>query len=182
MRPLAWLARREHRLALVLRVADGILTALLLTANRLLRSNAGPVDLRLAVRVAVFTLASGAFTFFVARLTELRYELLRAERQLNIVTPGRLVATDLGRAARGLVLRQTAIASGASFLAALVLVGLAALVAGAPWLALAFSFAVLGATGAVVGRSVRGSAALWAGGLVLGGLAVTAIGVWLDLT
>jgi hypothetical protein len=178
---LVWLLAIERRFALVLGISDGILTALMLVAGRLARPGTERVSMDLALRVAVFALASGALTFFVARLTEVRQRLTNAERQLNIVTPGRLARTDLGRHALIDAVEQTAIASGASFAAALTLVGFAAAVPGATWLSIMLSLALLAGTGLVIGRSVHGAPLTWMGGLIAGGVVVSALGIWLNL-
>jgi hypothetical protein len=77
---------------------------------------------------------------------------------------GRLAATHLGRA----VLRDAAVVAGA-------------VLPKATWIALVASVAVLGALGTVLSLQVGGRRLVWTLGLVLAGIAVTIIGVQVDL-
>ena len=56
-----------------------------------------PIDLSLAVRIALAVSLSGGFLIFVAEYARLRGELIHAERHLNLSRAGRLATTKLGK-------------------------------------------------------------------------------------
>jgi VIT1/CCC1 family predicted Fe2+/Mn2+ transporter len=139
------------------------------------------LDLDLGVRVGVVALSSAVVTLFVAEYAQNRLELVRAERQLMFTRSGRLAATHLGRA----VLRDAAVVAGvaglSSFAGAALPLVVGAVLPKATWIALVASVAVLGALGTVLSLQVGGRRLVWTLGLVLAGIAVTIIGVQVDL-
>jgi VIT1/CCC1 family predicted Fe2+/Mn2+ transporter len=165
--------------ATALGVSDGILNALTLASARVL-GGVG-LDLELGVRVGVVAFSSAVVTLFVAEYAQNRLELVRAERQLMFTRSGRLAATHLGRA----VLRDAAVVAGvaglSSFAGAALPLAVGAVLPKATWIALVVSVAVLGALGIVLSLQVGGRRPVWAGSLVLAGIAVTIIGVQVDL-
>jgi VIT1/CCC1 family predicted Fe2+/Mn2+ transporter len=166
--------------AVAMGVADGVLTALLLASGRLL----GPgeiVDGSLAVRVALGAMATGAFVFYVGRYADLRSRLIRAERQLNLASRGKLATTHLGRAVLGEAVRESAVSGASSFAGALVPLLLGAVTRAVPAVAVGVPIAILAAMGLVLARVVAGSPLVWAGGLVAGGIAMAALGWKLHL-
>lgn len=165
--------------ALALGVSDGILNALILASATVLRGVGLKVDL--GGRVGVVALCSAVLTVFVAEYAQYRAELMRAERQLLFTSSGRLAATSLGKA----VLRDAAtvavVAGIASFAGAALPLVVGALLPGATWVALVLSIAALGGLGVVLSVQVGGRRAVWAASLVLAGIAVTIVGVGVDL-
>jgi VIT1/CCC1 family predicted Fe2+/Mn2+ transporter len=165
--------------ATALGVSHGILNALTLASARVL-GGVG-LDLDLGVRVGVVALSSAVVTLFVAEYAQNRLELVRAERQLMFTRSGRLAATHLGRA----VLRDAAVVAGvaglSSFAGAALPLVVGAVLPKATWIALVASVAVLGALGTVLSLQVGGRRLVWTLGLVLAGIAVTIIGVQVDL-
>jgi hypothetical protein len=101
-------------LPVVLGLLDGITNALGLAAHSILAVGSG-VGPGLALRVACFALVTAVFAIFVARYIELRVDLIRAGRQLNLLERGARATTRLGRAARRDALADAAQASLASF-------------------------------------------------------------------
>jgi predicted membrane protein (TIGR00267 family) len=180
MKRARWLFRRENLLPLVLGFSDGILTALTLAAGRLTGSEQ-PVTLSLAMRIAVGALASGAFVFFVARYAELRRELIRAERQLNLTSHGRLAATRLGVAALHDALLSGLISSVSAFCGALVPLLMAAFCPGYRWVSILAALATLALLGIGLARVVHGHVLRWSIGLVAGGGALSIVGAYLKI-
>jgi predicted membrane protein (TIGR00267 family) len=175
-----WLSKRERRLSCIAGLCDGILTALIFAAGTLLNYDRS-MSIGLALRIACAALASGAFIFFVAHYAELRGELVHAERQLNLTSHGRFATTRLGTA----VLRDAAvaavIASGSTFVGALLPLLGAALFPRPAWLSLAVAIAALGALGIGLAKSIVGSPLRWGTALVLGGILVSLIGLKLHI-
>jgi predicted membrane protein (TIGR00267 family) len=174
------LFRQENLLPVVLGFSDGILTALTLAAGRLTNPEHG-VSFGLGLRISAGAFASGAFVFFVARYAELRGELIRAERQLNLTAHGRLAASRLGDA----VLREATlsglISSVAAFCGALVPLAAAALVPGYRWTSIGTALAALALLGVALAHVVHGSVVRWSVGLAAGGAALTIAGMHLKL-
>lgn len=180
MRALSAFARPEHRLDVVAGLSDGMLTALTLAGGRMLGPGAG-LGAALALRVATAAAVMQVFVFFVARYAQFRQELVQAERQLNLLAPGHLAATRLGRAILHDALAAASISATCSFVGALVPLGLGVLLPGAGWVGVAATIGLLALLGLLLARAVHGSPVVWAGGLVLGGLLVSLVGVQLDL-
>jgi predicted membrane protein (TIGR00267 family) len=180
MSAIEWLFRREHFLPLVLGFSDGILTALTLAAGRL-TSPGRVIPLDLALRIAAGALASGAFVFFVARYAELRGELVRAERQLNLTSRGRLAAGHLGSTVTNEAILSACISSVAAFSGALVPLLVAALFPAYRWASIAAALVALALLGAGLARAVHGRVLRWSLGLVAGGGALSVLGAYLKI-
>jgi hypothetical protein len=165
--------------ALALGLSDGIINALTLASATVLRGVG--LSYGLSARVGVFAFASAVLTLFVAEYAQNRLELIRAERQLMFTRSGRLAATSLGRA----VLRDsiaTALLAGAASLAGAVLpllIGM--LLPWIAWIALVISTATLGGLGVLLANVVGGRRILWAVSLTIAGVALTLIGIRVDL-
>lgn len=175
-----WLTRPENLLPVVLGLTDGILTALTLTAGLLTRAG-DAVTLGLAARIAAGALASGAFVFFVARYAELRRELIRAERELNLTAHGRFATGRLGRAALRDALLSSAISSLAAFVGALVPLVAAAIFPGLRWASIVAALIALALLGVGLARAAHGRAVWWCMALVAGGVALSGVGAALKI-
>lgn len=164
----------------VLGFVDGIINALTLAAGSIIGS-APPMTLTLAIRISLFALGTGSLVLFVSGYVDLRSELVRATRQLNLARNKNLAITHLGRA----VLREGAIDAGAggvaSFLGCLLPLLVAVLVPDRAWVAIIVAIAMLAALGAVFAISVGGRWPVWALSLASSGIALTAVGLWLKI-
>jgi VIT1/CCC1 family predicted Fe2+/Mn2+ transporter len=173
-------AMAGHRLDLVAGLCDGILTALILAAGRLVNGGE-PVSFGLALRVSAVAALTGGFAFFVARYADLRSELVRAERQLNLLSRGRLASTRLGSAVLRDAWQGAVIVSTCSFLGALLPMTVSAVLPKPTWLGVVFAIGTLTLLGIFLARSVYGSRSRWALGLALVGTLLTLAGVKLDI-
>jgi predicted membrane protein (TIGR00267 family) len=178
MRTLAF--RRADLLPIVLGLSDGILTALTLAAGRL-TNEAQSLGFSLGLRVAAAALISSAFVFFVARYSELRGQLINAERQLNLTTHGQFAASRLGHAVLVESIRAALLSSLSSFVGALFPLAIAALLPSFRWAAVVAALVVLAGLGAGLARSVHGSWARWSLVLVVGGVLLTFAGIHLRI-
>jgi hypothetical protein len=171
---------RERLLPPVLGFVDGILNALALAGASILDRKGG-IDVGLALRVGAFALVTAAFVLFVAQYAEFRTELVRQARQLNLLSHGRLAETRLGRAVLVEALGAAGVASVASFVGALVPLGVAAGVPAHSWLAVPAAIVLLAGLGIALGRTIEGSPLGWALALSAGGIALAAVGVELRI-
>jgi len=177
--PVAFL-RNRTLLPVVLGLADGILTALTLAAGQLTGpSHEMPIDR--GIRIAVAAFVSSAFVFYVAHYTQLRGELVHAERQLNLMSHGRLASTRLGRSVQMEALVTAVLSSVASFFGALIPLLTGALLPTFRWSPVLASLGSLGVLGIALARVVHGSYWLWCGGLVVGGFVLSLVGVRLHI-
>jgi predicted membrane protein (TIGR00267 family) len=167
-------------LPFALGLSDGILNALVLASGALLRAREA-VTVLLGVRVGVAALATAAFAVYVAKYADLRGQLARASRQLNLASRGYLAATQLGRHAAREAFLAMVIASAASFVGALLPLAAGALLPGPPWLPVAIAVAALAGLGGALGRVVGGNPARWAIVLTVGGIAVAIVGVQIHI-
>lgn len=169
-------------LPLVLGITDGILNALTLAAGAIMRGGGDGVTVLLAVRVGVAALITAAFTMFVADYAERRTRLVRASRQLNLTEPGRLAASRLGRDVVRESLGATIVAAVVSFIGALLPLLMGALLPGPSWIVLVLAVAGLGILGWTLGGLLHGGRIRWASFMLVGGMAVTLVGVQLHIT
>jgi len=174
------LLQREHGFALVIGICDGILTALTLAAGSVLGSGK-PLEVGLALRIAAASAVSGTFVFFTAEYSKVRGELARAERELNLLSHGRLAATRLGRAVLVETVSKASLASICNFAGALFPLILGALLPRPVWLPVAAAIATLGLLGVAIARSVRGSLFRWVSALMVAGSLLTLIGFHLHV-
>jgi predicted membrane protein (TIGR00267 family) len=181
MRIIGWFFRREYTFALLIGLVDGILTALTLAAGRVV-SASNPVDAALALRIPTASALSGAFVFFVAQYARMRGELVRAERQLNLTSHGRLATTRLGRTVLRETLSAMVVSVACNFLGALLPLLTGTLLPDLPWMAIAVALVALGALGIGIARAIYGNPLRWATVLVISGLLLTFIGVELHIT
>jgi len=168
-------------LPLVLGLTDGLLNALTLAAAAILGGAAGGLSVSLALRVGIAALVTAGFTMFVADYAERRSRLVRSSRQLNLTEPGRLAATSLGRAVAVESAWATLVAALASFAGAAAPLLVGALLPVAAPLTIAGTIALLGFLGWAIGDVLSGRRWRWTLAMVLGGVAVTALGVALDI-
>ena len=172
--------RRVDLHPIVLGLSDGILTALTLAAGRL-TNDSQSLGLILGFRVAAAALISSAFVFFVARYSELRGQLIRSERQLNLTAHGQFAASRLGHAVLMESIRAALLSSLSSFVGAVFPLAIAALMPSLHWAAVVAALIVLAGLGAGLARSVHGSWVRWSLGLVVGGVLLTLAGIHLRI-
>ena len=180
MRITVWLSQSDHRLDLVAGLCDGILSALILTAGRLLSAGES-VTLGLALRVAAAGTVTGSFAFFVAHYADLRSELVHAERQLNMVSHGRLASTQLGRAALRDSCYGALIVGICGFLGALIPLIVSAALPKPSWIGIAVAIGTLALLGISLAKAVYGSPGRWVLVLVLAGVLLSFIGLELKI-
>jgi predicted membrane protein (TIGR00267 family) len=173
-------SRGDYAFALVVGLVDGILTALILAAGKVLTAGES-IELSDVVRVAVVASISAAFTFFVAQYSRFRHVLVRAGKHLTLGSRGPLAKTQLGRA----VFLESVVgsfASGAcSFAGATFPMVFAMVRPGATWLSLGAPIASLALLGGFLGRSANGNALLWAIALISIGIFFVLVGTQLHI-
>jgi predicted membrane protein (TIGR00267 family) len=177
-----WLESPRTRLDVAAGLVDGMLNALVLVAGKLLRPDGGGATLELALRVGAASALTTLFVFFVAHYAELRAELYRAEKELSLLTHGKLAAGELGRRAIRDAFAGALLAALCGLAGSLVPLVLCYELPDPYWLGIVLTIGLLGLLGAVLARSFRGNLGLWALAIMLGGIAMTWIGVQLDIT
>lgn len=174
-----WLRDSRNRLDIVAGLIDGILNALTLASARLM--NEGGLTFPIAGKLAAVTACTTSFVFFVAHYAQLRSELVRSARQLNLLSHGRLATTKLGRQILFEAMRAAIVASVCGVAGSAIPLVMALLFPQMPILGLVLTLGLLGLLGWILALSVLGSPFLWAAGLILGGIVVTVIGVNLSI-
>jgi len=179
MRFSDWLLSPRHRLDVVAGLVDGILSALTLAAGKLL--DPGGNTLSLVVKVSIATACTTLFVFFVAHYAQLRADLVYAERELNLLSHGRLATTRLGRQALHDSFAAAMIASFCGLIGSAMPLLLSHLLPGPPLIGVGLTIGFLGILGAILARGFFGSASTWALALMAGGVILTVVGVKLDI-
>jgi len=170
----------QKRLDFVAGLSDGILTALILASDTLLKSESS-LSWSLSLRVAAAAAVAGAFIFFVAHYADLRGELVRAERQLNLLSHGQFATTQLGKAVLQDSIVSAVINSVCTFIGALIPLSASMIPYGPPWLGAAVAIAALALLGFFLGRAVYGQPLNWALALAGAGALVAYLGMKLKI-
>jgi VIT1/CCC1 family predicted Fe2+/Mn2+ transporter len=168
------------RLDIFAGLVDGILNALTLAAGRLLSSGDG-ADFDLAIRVGIATGLTTIFVFFVAHYAELRAELIRAERELNLLSHGRLATSQLGRRALQSAAGGALLAASCGVLGAMMPLLLCAYLPGPRWVGFAAILSLLGALGALLAKSFHGSVPFWTCSIAIAGALLTFVGFQINI-
>jgi predicted membrane protein (TIGR00267 family) len=179
MKGQTWFRDSRHSLDIVAGLIDGILNALTLAAAKLTAPSA--LDPLMVAKVATIAACSTSFVFFVAHYAQLRAELIRAARELNLLSHGRLATTQLGRQVFQEAAVGALIASVCGVIGSVIPLLVALLVPSEPRVGLACAIGLLGLFGVLLARQVMGSPYWWSGGLIAGGLLVMAIGIKLNV-
>jgi VIT1/CCC1 family predicted Fe2+/Mn2+ transporter len=166
--------RGEAVFASLLGLVDGVLTSLTLSSGRIVLGEG--VSGSLAFRIAGLTALSSAFVYFVAEYTSLRQSLIRAEKQLNITTPGKFATTALAQGVLVQASAETGIAIVCGFLGALIPLLVNVIFPGAGLVSIVVALCCLGLLGMFIARSIHASVIAWAGGLLACGVALSVIG------
>lgn len=178
---LPWPLRRKQAFPLIVGPADGILTALTLAAGRIVGSDQ-PIDISLAIRIALATSISGGFVFFVAEYARLRGELVHAEQHLNLTSKGQLAASQLGKDVLHESIQGTVIAATGSFVGAMLPLTLGAIFPAIAEFTIVAAILVLGVLGIIVSQMTQGNSIYWAVALMVVGVLLSMAGAWLSIT
>ena len=177
MRGWRW---QRQLLPVVLGLSDGVLTALTLATGSLVDPGRH-ISMSMAMRISASAFATGAFVFLVARYSQLRAELVVAERQLNLTSHGRLASSKLGRAILREAILAAALSSVSSFVGAMIPLIVAALVPAHGWAALMAALITLALLGAGLAKVSFGSPWYWSSTLVAGGVVLSILGAQLRI-
>lgn len=170
---------RAQAFALVVGLADGILTSLTLAASHLFHANRPTVDL--ALRVAIGSSISGIFVFFTAEYARLRSELVHAEKELNLLSHGFFATAQLGKQVRSEALVAAALSSTSNFLGAFLPLLFGIFMPGPSFFALFPPLVALGCLGAALARTIHGRYLFWILSLIAVGLVLSYAGVLLHI-
>jgi predicted membrane protein (TIGR00267 family) len=173
-------SKKDKDFPILLGFIDGILTALTLCTGKLLEGG-GTVDFSLAIRVATAAFITGSFVFFVAKYAELRGQLIRAEKELNIISAGKLASSALGKKTLYLSIIDAIISGISGFIGAFIPLFIAIGDPYPPWITFLFSITTLGIFGYFLGRTVGRSPIIWSISLVFGGILVIFLGIQLHI-
>jgi VIT1/CCC1 family predicted Fe2+/Mn2+ transporter len=180
---VTWITNRARRwmFPAALGFSDGILNALILASTSILNGGTG-ITIGLTVRVGCVAFVTAIVTMFIAEYGELRSRLSRSTHQLNLSVSGHLAATQLGRQVRYEAAQAAAVASGASFVGAVIPLLIGSLLPNDSWIGLVVAIVLLGVLGVILADSVDGQRWRWSTGLIGAGLLVAAIGSQLNIT
>jgi predicted membrane protein (TIGR00267 family) len=167
----------RNRLDIVAGVVDGILNGLTLAAGKLLHG--GGASWMLVLKVGAATGFTTFFVFFLAHYAQARTDLVRAERELNLLKHGRLATTRLGQQVLAESLFGASIAAVCGLLGSFAPLLLA--MALPPVIGIALTLILLAVLGAMLARTFYGSPWIWAVTVAVGGVALTYVGIKLDI-
>jgi predicted membrane protein (TIGR00267 family) len=176
-----FLARVENRLDIVAGLVDGILNALTLAAAKVVEAGSSAVSLNLALRVSIAAGLTTIFVFFVAHYAELRLQLIRHERQLNMTEHGRLASSKLGQQIFQESLVKALLASLFSLVGALFPLLCCVIIPRPHWASPTIAILALASLGALLAKTFYGSTVVWALALAIFGVGMTLVGIELNL-
>lgn len=160
-------------------LSDGIITALMLVSGDILRGD--HILLGLALRVAYGSSFVGTFSYFIAQYSELRGELSRTSRQLNLKSPSYLIRSKLGRDIIVESVTGAAAAGFFGFVGALIPLITNVVDPMDPILSLISAEASLAVLGIGIGKAVRGNYVFWVIMMFVIGIVVAWAGNYLYL-
>jgi VIT1/CCC1 family predicted Fe2+/Mn2+ transporter len=161
-------------------LAEGMLTALILAAGRMLEANSG-VTAGLAARVGAAAALPEAVVFFAAEYSRQRNALARMARQLNLTEHGRLAATRLGRRALSESLAAALLATVCAFAGAVAPLLLTSLLPPPAWLSLVVSIGCLALLGYGIAYSISGCKTCWSCAMAGAGAVLGLLGAYLKV-
>lgn len=171
---------RRQAFAMILGLTDGVLTALTLATGRMLQSHSD-LSLSLALRVAAASALAGGVVFLTAELAQRNYELVHAERELNLATRGYLATTRLGHFVFVESLGAAVIVSASTFAGTLAPLFVGVRFRHLTLAPICFAVALLGLLGALIAGVTYRSRARWTFGLIGAGTCLAFIGFWLHV-
>ncbi len=163
----------------VLGLTDGIITSLVFTAG--LISSSGTIQLMTILKVSVGSSLIGAFSYFIAKYTELRDELIRSGKRLNPSRPMHLLKSSQGLA---IVLQSTGealLALGSGFTGAFMTTFPSDLFPGSGIVSMIFAVTILAIMGGLISRYLHGGPIRWALTFAVMGIITTVLGIFLDI-
>lgn len=160
-------------------LSDGIITALMLVSGDILRGD--HIPLGLALRVAYGSSFVGTFSYFIAQYSELRGELSRTSRQLNLKSPSYLIKSKLGRDIIVESVTGAASAGFFGFVGALIPLITSVAEPSDPILSLISAEASLAFLGVGIGKAVKGNYVFWVIMMFIIGIVVAWAGNYLYL-
>ncbi|MBS0350139.1 MAG: hypothetical protein JSR33_02945 [Proteobacteria bacterium] len=172
--------RHGVMLSLVLGLSEGILTVLTFAASRLMNVNV-VMSWSLAIRISIGVLCSGVLMYFVSNYSELRSQLVQAERQLNLTTHGKLATTHLGRRVLLEAVVACVIASISAFIGAFIPLLMAVILPQYREVPIIVALLMLGLLGIGLAKTLYGSVIRWSILLILGGLVLWYAGTQLHI-
>ncbi len=169
----------KHLFPIVLGLTDGIITSLVFTAG--LISSSGSLHLSLILRISIGSSLIGAFSYFIAKYSELRGELIDSARQLNPASPLYLIKSRQGVLIIFEAITEASISLVSGFFGAFLTMfpeyvfprfGLASILS---------AVILLGILGAAISRNLKGGWIRWSLTFVFVGASASAIGIWLNI-
>jgi len=173
-----WLRKRENLFFIVTGLAEGILTALILSAGKILEPS-HTLTASLGLKIGIAAGCPETVVFFAAEYARQRGELVRIEQQLNLTRHGRLASSRLGRMALLDSFSAALVSGTCAFGGACIPLIIAGLIPGAGWEAIGIALGCLAIFGSGIGYATHSCKTCWAVALTLSGAALAALGAWL---
>lgn len=165
---------------ILLGLIDGVLTVLVLATGHVLRGG-DPLTFLLTLKLSFAASFSGVGVYFFFQYSQLRHRLIRAERELNLVSHGHFATTNLGKRVLREAIIGTVISFFFNFLGAMIPLVVAVLFPKISWISILIALLFLFILGILLSRMVYGSAVKWIIALVLTGIIVGYVGFKLNV-
>ena len=160
-------------------LTDGVITVLMLASADFLGPSVMTVDL--ALRIAFGSAFVGTLSFFIAEYSRLRFQLIRASRQLTMHSPESLIRSDLGAKIFMESLAGTLLSGTFGFVGALIPLSVDVIDPAFGLVAILSAYFVLAAMGLAIGNISSGNKYKWMAALILLGLIVTTVGNFVSI-
>jgi len=164
---------------LTMGLTDGVITVLMLASADFLGPSVMTVDL--AVRISFGSAFVGTLSFFIAEYSRLRFQLIRASRQLTMNSPESLIKSDLGTKIFVESLAGTLLSGSFGFIGALIPLSVDVIDPKMGFIAILSAYIVLATMGLAIGGISSGNKYKWMAALVLLGLIVTTVGNFISI-
>ena len=164
---------------ITLGLTDGVITVLMLASADFLGPSVMTVDL--AVRIAFGSAFVGTLSFFIAEYSRLRFQLIRASRQLSMNSPESLIKSDLGAKIFIESLAGTLLSGSFGFVGALIPLSVDVIEPTFGFVAILSAYFVLAAMGLAIGNISSGNRYKWMAALICLGFIVTGVGKFISI-
>ena len=164
---------------IVLGFTDGIITSLVFTAG--LITSSGTIYLPILLKISIGSSIIGAFSYFIAKYSELRGELIQSAMMINPSSPLHLLKSKQGLIIVGEAVIEAVQALVSGFFGAFITMFPAYEFPGSGLESISIAVVSLGIMGALISRYLYGGAIRWALTFVSMGLITVVIGIYLNI-
>lgn len=169
----------KHLFPTILGLTDGIITALIFTSG--LISGHSRIPLQLIIKFSLGSSIISAFSYFIAKYSELREELIDTSIRLDPSSPLHLLKGRQGILIMMEAVTEAGISVASGFFGAFITMFPSFLFPGVGHVSIISAIIILGVLGSLISRSLEGGWVRWSVTFVLIGISASLMGIYLNI-